>query len=599
VVASPSDRRRLLVAAFCAVAAITSSIGCQHALAAAIPGCHPAWPVVAHRAGGAIAQLPADAALPVACGVETGYASSESTIAVTGGGALIYSPAQTENSMARSLDGGATWSLTLPADEQPTSFWNTVDPYVIADRRTGRAFWTHATGPVRNEGGLPQGSGFYLAAASGFQVFTSSNDGRSWTTADYSTAPTGDWEKLSVGPAPPASSGAAQPSGYPDIVYLCANSPFEVSGPGRLCYKSLDGGTTFAPAGFVSPSPSQPQDVCSPLNFNAAVVDKQGAIYTPADCEQSAYVVISHDEGASDTWVSLKGAPTSGPAAGGLVWLAIDDADNLYALWNANGKLYLTASRDHAQSWSTPMSVGAPGVQSIQRPGFAAGAPGHVAITYYASRDPSAQMLSAYITQTEDALDPQPLFYSAPINDPTQPIFHDYGLTGPSPRLDFTGGAFDSSGTTFWAGVVKQLGQPDSNRNIATTGYVGRLAFVPSTPAGFATSISGITQPGAAALAGGSAKQRTCLPAQRLTFAINRVPGGRVVRVAVRVNRRLLLVHRGRNINSVSFARPRGRQLVIEIVTTNNGGGRVITLRTFRGCTHTRVTGRVHRRPAP
>ena len=207
---------------------------------------------------GAVVSLPSSAAMPLACGVETGYATSESSLAVSGNGTLVYSPAQTENSMVRSPDDGTSWSLTRPAVEQPTAFWNTVDPFVIADRRTGRLFWSHATGPVRNEGGLPQGSGFYLAGAYGFQVFNSGDNGRSWQTADYSSAPTGDWEKLAVGPPPPASTGAAHPSGYPDVVYLCANSPVEVTGPGRLCYKSLDGGATFTPTGYMSPTASKP-----------------------------------------------------------------------------------------------------------------------------------------------------------------------------------------------------------------------------------------------------------------------------------------------------------------------------------------------------
>src|SRR5713101_7012768 len=76
------------------------------ALAGAVPGCNSTWPVVAHRAGGAVVELPAGGTLPVACATETGYASSESTIAVTRNGAIIYSPAETENSMARSLDNG-------------------------------------------------------------------------------------------------------------------------------------------------------------------------------------------------------------------------------------------------------------------------------------------------------------------------------------------------------------------------------------------------------------------------------------------------------------------------------------------------------------
>jgi hypothetical protein len=465
-----------LVSAGSAVAATASSAG-----SSAPAGCNSSWPVVAHHAGGALVKLAAGSRLPVACAVATGYATSESTIAVSGSGALIYSPAETENSMARSLDGGASWQLTYPAVEQATAFWNTVDPDVIADRRTGRVFWSHATGPVRNEGSLPDGSGFYLAAAYGFQVYTSADNGTTWGTADYSTAPTGDWEKVFVGPPPPASTGAAQPVGYPDVVYLCANSPLEVSGPGRLCYKSLDGGATFAIAGYTSPTASNPPDVCPPLNFNTGVVDSAGTTYQPVDCQNSAYVVVSHDEGASYTWIPLPAAPTGTPVSGANLKLAVDDADNLYAIWTANGLLYLAVSRDHAHSWGAPMMVAAPGTGSVALPAIAAGAPGHVGITYYASGDPSAQLLSAYVTQTADATDPRPLFYSGAINDPAHPIFHDYGLSD-SPRADFVGGAFDTAGTRFWAGVVKQLGPPDANGQIQTTGYVGTLRFASSTP---------------------------------------------------------------------------------------------------------------------
>jgi hypothetical protein len=477
-------RGRSAVAALASVAAlfVGASATSARASVATVAGCSRSLPVVAHRAGGGVVKLPKGDRLPVACATETGYATSESSLAVTNNGVLVYSPAETENSMARSSNGGASWSLTYPAVEQPTSFWNTVDPYVISDRRTGRVFWAHATGPVRNEGGLPEEAGFWLAAAYGFQVYSSSDDAKTFTTADYQTAPTGDWEKVFVGPPPPASTGAAQPVGYPDVVYLCANSPLEVSGPGRLCYKSLDGGITFTAAGYTSPTASNPADVCPPLNFNTGVVDSGGTIYQPVNCEHSAYVVVSRDEGASETWIAEKDAPTGTVIGGTNLQLAVDDADNLYATWSANGLLYLAVSRDHAQSWSAPMMIAAPSVGHVEKPAIAAGAPGHVAVTYYASSDPSAELLSAYITQTADALDSQPLFYSGAMNAPASPIFHDYGLSGGSPRTDFIGGAFDSSGTTFWSGAVKQLG-PATSGKTPTTGYVGTLRSSSLTPA--------------------------------------------------------------------------------------------------------------------
>jgi hypothetical protein len=448
-------------------------------------GCDPSLPVVAHRPGGSAVQLPAGATLPVACSSRTGYPTSETTLAVTNAGSLIFSPAQSENSMARSTDGGASWGLTSPAAEQPTGFWNTVDPFLIADRRTGRVFWSHATGPVRNETALPhvsplpQGLGFYLAAAQGFQVYSSGDDGQSWSTADYSTAPTGDWEKLGVGPPP---AGAAQPAGYPDVVYLCANSPLEVSGPGRLCYKSLDGGRSFAIAGYTSPSPSNPQDICPPLNFESPVVDSAGTLYQAVTCQRADYVVISQDEGATYKWVPVPGAPTGSVDSGPYLQLAVDDADNLYGLWQAGGLIYLISSRDHGRTWSPPEMVAGPGLTGVSLPSLSAGAAGHVAITYYASTDPNAAQLSAYITQTADALDPQPLLYTGALNDPAHPIFHDYGLSD-APRADFVGGAYDQAGTGYWTGVAEQLGPPDSNQHVSTVGLAGTLAWSSSTPA--------------------------------------------------------------------------------------------------------------------
>jgi hypothetical protein len=104
-----------------------------------------------------------------------------------------------------------------------------------------------------------------------------------------------------------------------------------------------------------------------------------------------------------------------------------------------------------------------------------------VAVTYYASADPNAQQSTAYISQTADALDAQPLYYTGALNDPARPIFHDYGLPD-APRADFVGGAYDQTGSGYWAGVVKQLGPPDQNQNVPTVGLVGSLQWASSTP---------------------------------------------------------------------------------------------------------------------
>jgi putative CocE/NonD family hydrolase len=86
-----------------------------------------------------------------------------------------------------------------------------------------------------------------------------------------------------------------------------------------------------------------------------------------------------------------------------------------------------------------------------------------------------------------------------------------------------------------------------------------------------------------------------CGVASRLSFRLKKVPHGRVVRVVAYVNGHRVLQRHGHNLTRISFTRPRGRVLKIKIITTNNRGGRVVTLRVLRDCTRTKVTGRTHR----
>ena len=93
------------------------------------------------------------------------------------------------------------------------------------------------------------------------------------------------------------------------------------------------------------------------------------------------------------------------------------------------------------------MMIGAPGVNEAAIPKVVAGKPGHVAVAYYASKNsPGApfpqtcpgllpaqcpgyenETWSTYVTETFNALKAQPLFWSAPLNDPSLPIW--YGCT--------------------------------------------------------------------------------------------------------------------------------------------------------------------------
>jgi hypothetical protein len=560
------------------VVVAVQSLGAAASSAAGMT-CHTGWPVVAHQAGGKVQQ----AALPRVCAGETGYATSESTLAVTSQGTLLYSPAHTENSLARSLDGGDSWTLTYPQDMQYTALWNTVDPYVTVDRRTGRIFWVRATGDLRtapvivSESPLPYQVPTAVAYAHGFQVYSSSDEGRSWLTADYQHENMGDWEKVFVGP-PSSAPGSPRPLEYPDIVYVCANAPFEVSGPGRGCYRSLDGGATFGFAGYVFPSATAPSDTCPALAANTGVVASDGTVYQPQTCRNGAYIAVSRDEGGSYTWLPVSGAPgTSG--LGGGYQLAIDSADNLYALWQSGDQLELTVSRDGGRTWSAPMQIAAPGLRAVTIPALAAGSRGQVAVAYYASTGASSKALTAYVTETRNALDPQPLFYSGALNDPAHPIYTDYGFNA-SPRADYVGGAFDSTGT-FWAGVVKQLGAPDADGKVATTGYVGRLDF--------GSGPSSTRAPSHVTAA-------PCVDTRKFSFRVHQPRGGRVVAVTVYVDGRRIRHMRGHRLTRIVLRRLPQGLFTVRIVATTSRQSRTVSVRRYRGCRKGRPHTHVHHR---
>ena len=525
---------------------------------------------------------------PVVCAMETGYATSETSIAITNTGAVFFSPAHTENSVARSTDEGATWNLTYPPDQQYTALWNTVDPQFAVDRRTGRLFWIHATGHLRtapflvSQSPLPWEATTAIAYASGFQVYGTSDDGGTWKTADYSNEQMGDWEKVIVGP--PVKDGP-QPQGYPNVVYVCANSPFEVSGPGRLCYRSLDGGATFARAGYVFPSPSSPVDACPALATNTGVVTSDGAIYQPVSCEAGSFLAVSRDEGATYEWIAMKDAPPANALSGSLQVVA-DSADTLYATWQEGDAVKWEVSRDAGKTWTKPRVATLPDVKGTLFPAPAAGARGQFGIAYYGSTKAGADKLTAYMSATQDALAGEPVFHHAAINDPAKPEFHSYGFDA-TPRVDYIGAAWDPSGS-FWAGAIRQLGEPNEANRIATTGLVGRLVWVAD---------QGRPAPGGATLTGGRPKASSCVGRRRLIFRLGPIRGGRVVRAEVFVNGRRVLSRRGRRLTRVAFTRPRGSRLVVRIVTTNNFGGKVVTVRTYRGCKRSRLKSRQIRRP--
>ena len=107
--------------------------------------------------------------------------------------------------------------------------------------------------------------------------------------------------------------------------------------------------------------------------------------------------------------------------------------------------------------------IGAPGVNEAALPLLVAGKRGQVAVTYYGSKNAPIpfpppctgasvscpgyedETWDTYITETWNALDRHPLFWSATLNDPAQPTW--YGVTPSSLRTATGFSTGSNSGT--------------------------------------------------------------------------------------------------------------------------------------------------------
>jgi hypothetical protein len=314
------------------------------------------------------------------------------------------------------------------------------------DRDTGRVFWN---GPP-------------------LRVDHSDSDGLSWIP---STPVPLSSDHSQIFSGPPIENLKKSMQGYPNVVYI-VEAGGGSCGSGGTCgahiSKSLDGGQTWGPAVALKYPPECPFPGVDPVGGYGlnGVVDRDGTVYIPFTPCERPYVAISYDAG--DTW-QLSLVANTQTIGWGELGLGMDEEGNLYAAWtdDADRLPYLSISRDHGAHWSARLMIGAPGVNEAAEPVLAAGTRGQVAVTYYGSKNspgvpfpalclagtlglgpPSIYSLetpslgcppyanetwSTYVTESFNALDEEPLFWSATLNDPKQPTW--YGLTPSSLRV--------------------------------------------------------------------------------------------------------------------------------------------------------------------
>ena len=414
-------------------------------VAALDPGCDRARPAVAHHAGG-VPLSPQPLGAPIPCMAFTGPTTDSAALGVTAAGTIFYGPIEYEEGVlpapekialptivVRSRDRGASWERDVPGTAgRPLPIHGGLTDWLSVDPETSRVWYATPTLPC------------------GATVSWSDDEGQRWSHNLNSGCPDQGANALIEGPAP---SGGEQPTGYPHVVYYCANAGEVPLGNESflVCQKSLDGGHTFAYVGS-SPDEVPPPEECGTTirQTRVGAVGRDVNLYFPQNvCGQGVALrlAVSSDEGASWRYEPIMQTRVENlyPPA-----LAVDAKNNLYLAWTGVGALpYLTISRDQGRSWSAPIEIAAPGVTQIRQLAVTARKPRHISLSYLGSTD-QGQTFNAYITETSNALAAQPVFWSASVNDPATPV----AVAGTSEtfgdRIQFLSGMIDSHGTP-WA----------------------------------------------------------------------------------------------------------------------------------------------------
>jgi hypothetical protein len=448
----------------------------------------------------------------------------------------------------RSTNQGASWKF-IQAKGNTTTRVSGLDMNMWVDRETGRVFWSNpgtSTPDTHLVSSSPKPVGV-AADNPGMEVDFSDNDGKTWTSSGRIDMGN-DHAQLFGGPAPRNMRQSKKQ--YPNVVYMtvagggtCGDQGF----CGGHISKSLNGGRTWSDPVALPYQVGCPAPGSNPVGEYGlqGLVGKDGTLYVPLTPCQVPYVAISHNEGATWTLSRISNTRTWG---WGELGLGMDKAGDLFASWVAesNRLPYLTMSRNGAKNWSTPVMIGAPEVNEAAEPQLVTGAKGQVAVTYYGSKNspgvpfPAACIVSAsgtapsiysfetdsvdcpayeketwstYVTESFNAQDRNPLFWSATLNKPSQPTW--YGLTPsglPVPAQPFAvgsdaltaftgangGGHTDYYGMTMapngtpWVGFFQECprglpvpGNPNCPSTLTGTssdglfGMVGRLVFEP------------------------------------------------------------------------------------------------------------------------
>jgi hypothetical protein len=489
-------------------------------------------PVLTHLPGGSQPRLSQDV---VACGGTTGFAGAESHIVATTSGAVVFTPAVLPHDLlgtgaapvpvgedtqsnaspagqAVTNDGGRSWKLVKPYGLT----WNPTDHGDYADPVTGRLFFA-------DYGPIPQAPALGPEQEGPAHLMWSPDDGSTWHHSAIDTVFLPENPRFTSALAP---AGGARPTGYPNVVYFCANSNVGFTSPviaSRSCFASLDGGTTWVDKGIVlrGAPPAHPE--CGGSGEDYSAIDgsypqpaSDGSLYLMVACGGTTYLARSTDEAATFPVLHRPGGapvalplPATGPGLNlGLSDLRIGAGDVLYLVDQevlaARTTLLLRVSRDFGRSWSRPVDLLAPRVAQVLHWSMAVRGD-QLAVAYLGHRA-GATSWDGWITSvrgvaTTLARGGVPRLLSGQVNDPSRPLLFGDNVQGggtlqlPGPLNnqvpfpppfdiqvfgnDFIGAAITPGGAP-WGSFTQDCGSSPSAAGCVaqkgqTRGYAGHL----------------------------------------------------------------------------------------------------------------------------
>lgn len=419
-----------------------------------------------------------------------GHDAAEPTLAMTRDGTLFYAAISFKNDVAgapvplprtdilRSIDGGLTWEDVTPRlpGGVVRSHFDTGDPYVYVDPATDRVF------DLDQRFGVGQ-----------YSVSWSDDKGDSWTGPVFlCDAPPCDHQtivafKPRVVPASPT---------YASHVMVCYNQIHSAA-----CKVSPDGGLTWTRASSpflgVDPSkgaPVNPQTVfgpgfCGGLHGHLRA-SADGVVYLGKGQCGVPMVAITKDSGLTWTNVVISDSPIQGHE----VTIAVDEENNVYANWVAEGRLMLASSSDEGATWTEAIDVTPPGLTATHLPVIAAGAAGKVVMAFAGTDDPEGYeeeegddadaKWHAFLMLIDDALTPTPSMTTARVNPADDPVVKGRCGPGRCPALyDFIDVIVDADGrpwAAFSDACVEECVTDPKEKNNALQGFVGTLEVGPS-----------------------------------------------------------------------------------------------------------------------